>query len=109
MKIIGINDDVTTCECCGRTNLKCTVVLETDHGDQRHYGRDCAARATVGNNNSASVKSVEALAKGISYCRKWINKTPRHTPRVVANGCLLFCRCWVVGSEIHFPNGVRVS
>lgn len=44
MKLLGINDDVTTCECCGKANLKCTVVLGTDAGEV-HYGRDCAARA----------------------------------------------------------------
>jgi len=109
MKILGINDDVTTCECCGRTNLKATVVLETEHGDIRHYGRDCAARTMHGSNKSSTVKSVETLARGIAYCQKWLHATPRHTARVVANGCQLFCRCWVVGDEIHFLNGVVVK
>jgi hypothetical protein len=109
MKVLGINDDVTTCECCGRPNLKATVVLETEHGDIRHYGRDCAARSLMGNNKSGSVKSVETLAKGISYARKWLNATPAHTARVVFNRVNLFCRCWVVGDTIHFPNGIVVS
>ena len=109
MKILGINDDVTTCECCGRSNLKATVVLETEHGDIRHYGRDCAAKSLMGNNKSASVNSVESLAKAISYARKWLHKTPAHTARVVFNKCYLTCRCWTVGESIHFPNGVVVS
>lgn len=46
LKIIGINDEVTTCECCGKSNLKCTVVLTNGEGEF-HYGRDCAARATA--------------------------------------------------------------
>ena len=46
-KLLGINDEVTTCECCGKPNLKCTVVLGTDGGEVR-YGRDCAARALAG-------------------------------------------------------------
>lgn len=109
MKILGINDDVTTCECCGRTNLKATVVLETEHGDIRHYGRDCAARSLTGDNKSAAVKSVETLAKGISYARQWLHATPAHTARVVFNRVNLSCRCWVVGDTIHFPNGVVVE
>jgi hypothetical protein len=44
MKILGINNEVTTCECCGRTNLKRTVVLASDNG-QVHYGTECAAKA----------------------------------------------------------------
>jgi hypothetical protein len=47
MRILGINDDVTTCECCGKSGLKCTIVLTNDEGEV-HYGRDCAARAVAG-------------------------------------------------------------
>lgn len=43
-RILGINDDVTTCECCGKSGLKCTVVL-TDGEHEVAYGRDCAAKA----------------------------------------------------------------
>lgn len=46
-KLLGINDDVTTCECCGKSNLKCTVVLTNGEGEVA-YGRDCAARALAG-------------------------------------------------------------
>lgn len=42
-RILGKNDEVTTCECCGKTNLKLTVVL-TDGEREVRYGRDCAAR-----------------------------------------------------------------
>lgn len=109
MKILGINDDVTTCECCGRTNLKATVVLETEHGDIRHYGRDCAARAIHGTNKAVNVKSVESLGRAIGYAREWLHKTPAHTARVVFNRCNLTARCWVVGESIHFSNGVVIS
>lgn len=44
LKVLGINNDVTTCECCGKANLKLTVVLGDEYGE-RHYGRDCAAKA----------------------------------------------------------------
>ena len=44
-KILGINDEVTTCECCGKSGLKRTVVLGSDSGELR-YGTACAARVT---------------------------------------------------------------
>lgn len=44
VKVLGTTDDCTTCECCGRENLKSTVVLSIDGGDPVHYGCDCAAR-----------------------------------------------------------------
>jgi len=43
-KVLGKSDEVTTCECCGKANLKLTVILTNGEGEVR-YGRDCAARA----------------------------------------------------------------
>ena len=43
-KLLATNDDVTTCECCGKSNLKMTVVM-TNGETEVYYGRDCAARA----------------------------------------------------------------
>jgi hypothetical protein len=45
MKILGINDEVTTCSCCGKDNLKKTVILEDDAGREVRYGTECAANA----------------------------------------------------------------
>ena len=50
-KILGITDEVTTCERCGRDDLKRTVrlgVLDLDGNveDAVHFGCDCAAKAT---------------------------------------------------------------
>lgn len=47
MKVLGHTDEVTTCDCCGRSNLKGTVALESADGLAIvHYGVVCAARAT---------------------------------------------------------------
>jgi hypothetical protein len=46
VQVLGTCDDFTTCECCGRTNLKVTVALDFGEGNVLRYGRDCAARAT---------------------------------------------------------------
>ncbi|MBW4460508.1 MAG: hypothetical protein KME47_09745 [Nodosilinea sp. WJT8-NPBG4] len=49
---IGVTDEVDTCSCCGKTNLKRTVVFETtqdwqgDGGDQFvFFGTTCATNA----------------------------------------------------------------
>jgi hypothetical protein len=44
MKALYLDDSVTTCECCGRTELKATVAMELSDGGILHYGRTCAAR-----------------------------------------------------------------
>jgi hypothetical protein len=43
---ICTDDSITTCDCCGRTNLKATVLMESDLGELVHFGRTCAARNT---------------------------------------------------------------
>jgi hypothetical protein len=45
-KALGIDDSVTTCDCCGKSNLKSTVIIELDSGEIVHYGSVCAQRNT---------------------------------------------------------------
>lgn len=45
-KALGTDDSITTCDCCGRANLKFTVAIELDDGEVVHYGQVCAARNT---------------------------------------------------------------
>lgn len=77
-KIIGISEEVTTCECCGRSNLKRTVVLDLD-GAVRYFGCDCAAKAfrsnSVRNFNGQDVKKLG----------EWANLSKRYgTDAVIA-------------------------
>ena len=45
MKALYITDEIDTCDCCGRTDLKATVAMRlSDGGGILHYGRTCAAR-----------------------------------------------------------------
>ena len=41
----GITDEVTVCDCCGKSGLKSTVVFDVA-GEFVHYGSTCAARNT---------------------------------------------------------------
>ena len=45
-RALGTDDAVNACDCCGRANLKFTVVIELDDGDIVHYGQVCATRNT---------------------------------------------------------------
>jgi len=44
-KIHGITDEVTTCDCCGKSKLSRTVGLENESGEVLYFGTTCAARA----------------------------------------------------------------
>ena len=45
-RAVGIDDSVTTCDCCGKSGLKFTVVMQMETGDIAHYGQVCASRNT---------------------------------------------------------------
>lgn len=45
-RALGIDDSVTTCDCCGKAGLKSTVAMELDSGEIVHYGCVCASRNT---------------------------------------------------------------
>lgn len=45
VRVLGTDDSVNTCDCCGRADLKSTVALETEAGEVVHYGVVCAAQA----------------------------------------------------------------
>ena len=44
MKALYITDEIDTCDCCGRTDLKATVAMQLNNGGILYYGRTCAAR-----------------------------------------------------------------
>lgn len=46
MKALGTDDSITNCDCCGKSGLKFTVIIEMDDGDIAHYGQVCARRNT---------------------------------------------------------------
>lgn len=43
--VLGTTDTITTCECCGREELKKTVALRDDSGEITYFGVTCAAKA----------------------------------------------------------------
>lgn len=60
VKVLGISDEVTTCELCGKSNLKCTVALDlTGEGSEAvYYGRDCAGMVKYGKKKSGNTAKV---------------------------------------------------
>jgi hypothetical protein len=61
-KALGLTDEITACDCCGKTNLKCTVALEMEDGTVVHYGRDCAGAAVFGRKSSKNAEMVALRA-----------------------------------------------
>jgi hypothetical protein len=56
-QVIGVNDDVDTCDCCGKTGLKKVVWIEdTETGVVQHFGTTCALSPAKGFGVDAEVK-----------------------------------------------------
>ena len=67
VKFLGVNDDVTTCECCGRSGLKKTVVLDIGDGNLVHYGTQCAANKLRFGHQYGAKSSVGRLMRNFSW------------------------------------------
>ncbi len=59
IRFLGNTDEITTCDCCGKSNLKSTVAIE-NNGDVLHFGTTCAARALA--TDAASVRKAARAA-----------------------------------------------
>jgi hypothetical protein len=60
VKYLGNTDDVTTCECCGRADLKSTVALSFNDGEPVFFGVVCAARALATTSQTVRAESRKA-------------------------------------------------
>ena len=58
MKVLGIVDNVNTCDCCGKTGLERTVAIDLN-GDVVYYGTTCATRK---HGVKTSIKALNELA-----------------------------------------------
>ncbi len=64
MRVLGVNDDRDSCDCCGRQGLKKVVWLETAAGEVVAYGVGCAARALgIGGTLVGQRKAIAELAR----------------------------------------------
>lgn len=57
-KTLAIVDDVNTCDCCGKSNLKSTVAMERDDGEVLYFGSVCATR-----HSGRDAKAIKSEAK----------------------------------------------
>lgn len=59
-KVLGVNDDDDTCECCGKKGLKKVVWIEdTETGSVQHFGLICAANPAKAFNLGSEIKTAQ--------------------------------------------------
>jgi hypothetical protein len=63
-QVLAVNDKASFCECCGKSNLQRVVwILDTETGEEKHFGTVCALRPAKGFDCSEEIKSAIKLAK----------------------------------------------
>jgi len=85
-RVKGTTDDVTTCELCGREDLKGTIVLayldaDGNEGDVTYMGSDCGARAagwTQGEIRKAARRADKATKDAADLAAKIATRDARY-------------------------------
>lgn len=75
---LGTSDEVNTCDCCGRKDLKSTVALETEEGQTVFFGVVCAAKAL-----KRTAKEVKSEAKKAQDAKEAAERAARDAARRV--------------------------
>lgn len=96
MNILGITDEITTCDCCGKKNLKCTIALETEGGDIVYYGRDCAGHAVYGRKSRKNAELAESRARKVAVMAPVIEAVRN----ALSRGCVEAVK---IGKEVASP------
>lgn len=77
-RVLGVSDDRTECDRCGKTNLRRTVALSpldadgNDTGEVVYYGVDCAGQALRGKKSKANSDVVERQGLAMTQAQRWI-------------------------------------
>lgn len=66
--IKGTTDEVTACDCCGKSPLKMTVIVEIDE-EIRYYGSTCATRHTGKKTKEINAEIRALHAKALASAR----------------------------------------
>lgn len=83
IKTLGTTNDRTACECCGKSGLALTVVLEIN-GAITYYGRDCAGAAIMGKKSAAFTAGVSRRAAAVDFVNRNLGKAAMEKVLAVA-------------------------
>ena len=74
MQALETDDSVTTCDCCGRTGLKFTVLMS----DGAHYGSVCATKHTGKSSRELAAEMSDAEAARIKAAKSEFHSHPAY-------------------------------
>lgn len=95
LKIVGSCDWVRDCDCCGKSNLRKTFVMENEGGEYFFYGSDCAVK------NSREFAQAKKAKTPISKIDKVLKvKINGYDYRLIyMSGCVQYVDLWNPSKE----------
>ena len=75
-RALGTTDEVTACDCCGKSPLKLTVIMELDDGEIVHYGTTCARRNTGKGQREITSEIAEHARRTLAAAQAEFKATP---------------------------------
>lgn len=74
-QIFGTDDSVNACDCCGKTGLKFTFIVDVD-GDILHYGSTCVTKWTGKTATKANAEIADRAAAKQAKLQAEFDRTP---------------------------------
>jgi len=86
-RVLGVDDEVVVCEKCGKSDLRCTIVLAVSDADgnmagEVRFGRDCALRALGRRTPPGAAKKIEDEARTIERNRLFARRVSSQSVEV---------------------------
>lgn len=75
-KILGFSDSETTCDRCGRNELKGTYTIQTDTGDVYHLGSICIRKGYEMTQKELTIKLTQDTRTQVTEARQYYNNLP---------------------------------
>ena len=76
--LIGITDEITECENCGRHGLKRTAVLSDENGNIVYFGVDCAAQALYHKKSSSLYQVIKDNGSRLNRAKKVLENSKKN-------------------------------
>lgn len=93
VRYIATSDIVDTCDCCSKTKLKKTVILDID-GTAHHYGVVCAGRAL-----GRKTKNVDDVKKAVDFVNNFEKIKYEVLSKRIAGECVVYGRFYIGTSQ----------
>lgn len=75
-KVLGFEEAINACDCCGKTNLKGTFAVEREDGETLYFGSVCVTRHTGRDAKAVRKEAKDATQERLNRASTEFNSHP---------------------------------